>query len=435
MLAVPGNPKRFIVLLCLFLVFVSDARASDTPPLLHQSRFTRWNSDNGLPAGQVYGVVQTRDGYIWAATVDGLARCDGMNFTFFNTGNTPGISDNRFTCVFEDGAGRLWAGTEFGTIVRYERGAWTSFSLGASGEQIQAICIREDESGVIWAIGGKEPFELVGDRFVVRPKPEWRATLEAGVQFRVLNFGIAHENALLAMVRGRPVLLTASDGLPSLQGGTVFLDKRGMPVAQTADGRRFGLRGERFELLEADDVLARLPARGVSGGVFEDSRGNVWYATTSMGVARLNADGSTTQFGPEDGLSDWVAQFIEDREGTIWLAGGHGLYRYDGELISYFAGAGDRPLTVDDVAREDDRGRVWLARYDHERFKPGISHRRATLGWVEGGRFVSHVTVTIPMTDREPAATGSRATRGSFTFATAGRRESASWMAFLLAFP
>ena len=34
-------------------------------------------------------VVQTRDGYVWLTTFDGLVRFAGVRFTVFNRANTP----------------------------------------------------------------------------------------------------------------------------------------------------------------------------------------------------------------------------------------------------------------------------------------------------------------------------------------------------------
>ena len=44
---------------------------------LAQYRFDQWTADTGLPQNSVYAIKQTRDGYLWLATVDGLARFDG----------------------------------------------------------------------------------------------------------------------------------------------------------------------------------------------------------------------------------------------------------------------------------------------------------------------------------------------------------------------
>ncbi|MBA2334966.1 MAG: hypothetical protein H0V90_08520, partial [Blastocatellia bacterium] len=61
-----------------------------------------------MPHKTVRSVLQTRDGYIWAATSDGLARFDGVRFTVFNTVNSPGLKTNRLDFLAETLDGSLW---------------------------------------------------------------------------------------------------------------------------------------------------------------------------------------------------------------------------------------------------------------------------------------------------------------------------------------
>jgi ligand-binding sensor domain-containing protein len=58
-------------------------------------RFDQWTTSNGLPQNSVVKIAQTRDGYLWLATHDGLARFDGVRFTVFDWGNTPALKSNR----------------------------------------------------------------------------------------------------------------------------------------------------------------------------------------------------------------------------------------------------------------------------------------------------------------------------------------------------
>src|SRR3712207_338650 len=80
-----------------------------------------WTTENGLPQNDVVP-IQTRDGYLWLATQGGLARFDGVKFTIFDTGNTPGLQSNRILALCEDAAGDLWVGTQSGGLTRYSRG-------------------------------------------------------------------------------------------------------------------------------------------------------------------------------------------------------------------------------------------------------------------------------------------------------------------------
>jgi ligand-binding sensor domain-containing protein len=66
-----------------------------------------WQAENGLPQNSVTSVIQTRDGYIWIGTYSALARFDGVRFTVFDTGNTPGMRSSRVTSLFEAKDGTL----------------------------------------------------------------------------------------------------------------------------------------------------------------------------------------------------------------------------------------------------------------------------------------------------------------------------------------
>src|SRR6266481_5950090 len=52
--------------------------------------FDIWTTDNGLPQNSINAILQTKDGYLWLATFDGLVRYDGVKFMVFNTANTKG---------------------------------------------------------------------------------------------------------------------------------------------------------------------------------------------------------------------------------------------------------------------------------------------------------------------------------------------------------
>src|SRR4029453_16666038 len=100
------------VAMCLLAIvgLASPARA--------QYRFEPWTADTGLPQNIITGLHQSPEGYLWIATLDGLARFDGVRFTVYNKSNTPGIEANRFVCLYADRRGDLWLGTESGSVTR-----------------------------------------------------------------------------------------------------------------------------------------------------------------------------------------------------------------------------------------------------------------------------------------------------------------------------
>jgi len=81
-----------------------------------------WNVSDGLPVNAINHLIQSRDGYLWAATFDGLVRFDGVKFTVFNSASSPGLPSNRIIRLEEGVRGDLWLATEQGHLVRRRAG-------------------------------------------------------------------------------------------------------------------------------------------------------------------------------------------------------------------------------------------------------------------------------------------------------------------------
>src|SRR5277367_1837601 len=78
---------------------------------------------NELPENTVIALAQTRDGYLWLGTQDGLARFDGLQFNTFDKANTPGLNSVLIAHIFEDSASNLWVGTVLGGITLIKNGS------------------------------------------------------------------------------------------------------------------------------------------------------------------------------------------------------------------------------------------------------------------------------------------------------------------------
>ncbi|HKP13542.1 MAG TPA: two-component regulator propeller domain-containing protein, partial [Blastocatellia bacterium] len=116
---------------CAALAFAASRRvlalAADKP--LAQYSHSVWRTENGLPQNTVRAITQTRDGYIWLATDDGLVRFDGMRLVTFDRQNTPAIKSGVILTLFEDGGGALWVGTD-GGLLQYRDGKFTAYATG-----------------------------------------------------------------------------------------------------------------------------------------------------------------------------------------------------------------------------------------------------------------------------------------------------------------
>ena len=107
----------WIAALCLLLA-TQLARAGPAPtpgpPPLRDYAIDAWSTRNGLPHNSVRDIAQTVEGYLWFATWEGVVRYNGLEFTAFDRGTTPGLRDNGVDVADDAAQGDLF--TESGRI-------------------------------------------------------------------------------------------------------------------------------------------------------------------------------------------------------------------------------------------------------------------------------------------------------------------------------
>ena len=75
---------------------------------------TSWSDQDGLPLSQIWGLAQTRDGFLWLATTAGLVRFDGQTFRL----GLPGLPEGEVTTVCAGRDGSLWIALNDGGVSR-----------------------------------------------------------------------------------------------------------------------------------------------------------------------------------------------------------------------------------------------------------------------------------------------------------------------------
>jgi signal transduction histidine kinase/ligand-binding sensor domain-containing protein len=298
----------------LLLSGVVPAWALDPARQVTQYVHDVWQKADGLPQNSVKEIVQTRDGYLWLATQDGVARFDGVRFTVFNTRTTPAFLDDNVWALREDRDGRLWIGTRGGLMARTGNG-FASYTTkdGLPANHVRGI--YQDRKGTLW----------------------------------IANAG---ELAIFENGRGRVYKDRAGVGVT---GGSSF--------CETADGSLWIAAGRLYRL--KDDLFTVYDeARGVPGRVFvvaPGPDGALWYGTLGLGAGRIEGD-RVVRVTVKEGLpSDMVMALGADRDGTMWIGtSGGGLVRYrDGTFAALRA---DNGLLADEVnsLREDVEGSLWV---------------------------------------------------------------------------
>jgi ligand-binding sensor domain-containing protein/signal transduction histidine kinase len=355
-------PRLFLIA-AVFLLRA--AAASPEPPphgldpakSLGQYGLDAWTTEKGLPQSTVTAILQSRNGYLWVGTYDGLARFDGLLFTVYHKGNTPGLASNGVRSLTEDAQGRLWIGTNGGGLSVLDGGRFRRYVVpGGSTDQLvwalqpareggvwlgtNAGSIYRMQDGQFTSVLKATPGEPVGAIVQDRNGELWAATHGGGLKRRSLD--------------GTWRRYGRADGLPTESISALLEDHQGVLWVGTIGGGLARRDGERFESLNGE----RLPS-DIVWSLQEDQRGTLWIGTGGGGLARRTAGGIdvlTTALGLPDAV---VYSIREDREGSLWAGTNAGLARLrDGQFTTYTTREG---LSNDYVyvSFEDGAGTVW----------------------------------------------------------------------------
>jgi ligand-binding sensor domain-containing protein/signal transduction histidine kinase len=343
----------------LLLCACSSALSAET-----YGRFTVdvFGTAQGLPSSVVLAVTQTRDGYLWAGTLAGLARFDGVQFEVFDENNTPGLNSSQIRCLYEDRRTNLWIGTENGGIAMVKAGNVTNVDVGQGSYAGRLMAICEDTNGAVLLYtdsgllaryrNGKVDARPVGSGAV---STCWAliaddsGRLWAGTDMQLLAL---NPNSLTPE---KESTIRLKFLLASKRGGYWLL----------ADGRIQRWNGDRVEPDWGPYLWTNtLPI----GAVCEDRDGNLVVGTFGDGVYWFDAQGNYARISQEEGLShNSVLALTVDREGCLWVGtSGGGLNRVRRKLFDVL---GRSSGSVVQSVCEDGREGLWIGytgnRVDH----------------------------------------------------------------------
>jgi signal transduction histidine kinase/ligand-binding sensor domain-containing protein len=421
------------LLLCFCLCFCLTAAKA-------QYRIDHWTADDGLPQNSVYGIVQTKDGYLWLATFDGLARFDGARFTIFNKSNSPGIVNNRFTSLFETASGDLWAGTEESGAGRFHGGRFEHFGADAGAPRHVSWIEADAENGGAVIHGDSQAFHFSDGKFspVDAGSNFWQAErislipnreifcvfnskifpdcfIDGRWQSFLLAADLPQENILLAAqqvnfvwgaqeANGIVWLITADGRLARAENGRItrFFDERdGLPevplcfmtgsqlglVARDAAGALWlvDLPSMQKELLLKKTSVPPPLEKAEISSTYQDNEGNLWFGTGRDGLFRARKQ-TITAYSEADGIADKnVYPIYEDRAGTIWIGTTGGLFKYENETFTSVKSTDNFQVNA---IGEDAAGRILISNYgalyvqENNRFIPFERGKNLDVGYI-----------------------------------------------------
>jgi signal transduction histidine kinase/streptogramin lyase len=379
-----GTSRRFCALAWLVAVLFVITSASA------QYRFDAWTADNGLPQNIIRGMHQTPDGYLWIATLDGVARFDGVHFTIFNKSNTPGIVSNRFGAMVGGLGGDLWLVSESGRITRYHNGSFQAYGMEQGLPEDNPVKgITADNSGIVWVLFDNaiarwdETAGRFGSLSLKFPQVHYKALRWGHLGFwgtdgKTLEFffrGQFIESALpswlpsssiweAAVDQKRTIWLETYSGQHiSITDGTATIQPPGTTI-DYVDRQRHTWKmrvGHQLDRSIEGVTLGANPPSSFSQ-VAEDHEGSIWLGTEGQGLYRLQHE-SVQVYSKEQGLIDRnVYPIYQDHTGAVWIGAWHtGLSRFEAGKFTNYTIADGLPNALVSALFEDRDGHLWVA--------------------------------------------------------------------------
>lgn len=329
---------------------------------LTQYQMEVWGADDGLPQKSIYSIRQSKDGFLWLGTQEGLVRFDGIEFHTYDKTNSA-LVRNAISAICESEDGTIWVGTREGGLTRFREGESRTIGSeqGLSSDNISSIAAGA--TGNLWI--GTDDAGLN----VLRDGKIYSYTIEDGLPGKSINVLLVDSDGLLWIgTRGAGLSsfdgqqfrnLGVAEGLPSEDITSLYEDSDGKLLVGTRDGH----------VAEYEDgVLSRVITEhsweeraGAISTILEDNLGTVWVGTDKKGLVRMWG-GNHDHLTAAEGLpAHNIKSLLQDREGTLWIGtDGGGLVRLqNGKFNPWGANEG---LSADYAygVFEDRSGNIWV---------------------------------------------------------------------------
>ncbi len=364
---------------------------------------------SGLPGSSVRALAMTADGFLWIGTEAGLARFDGVRFELFDQYNSTALKDSRILSLHEDAGGVLWTGSDGGGLCAVSGGDWRCIGQQEGLRNLHVSAIAGDGAGRLWAgteygvhcfDGAKTDLFGLDEGFSnniitalsIGPGDEGRERIWAGTLW-----------GGLAAIEGDAVqLYDFNDGLEDLSVQSLLATPEGDVWIGTMKGLyRWSIEEKRITsvpglgdypvtaLCEAPGgiLLVGTMVEGLkavagpnavdlfAGGDLADCHvrsilawpdGQIWAGTESMGLVHLKKR-TVTSIGVEDGLPEGsVYAVLEEGSGSLWIgteSSGLCLLR-EGRVARVIGKEDGLAGKMVRVLSKDDAGRLWVGTMD-----------------------------------------------------------------------
>ena len=288
-----------------------------------------------------------------------------------------------FRSIYQDSKGNLWFGTIGEGVVRYDVKTLTYFTDPEGFVCTSVFSITEDRSGMMWFGTDQGVYRYDGRTFRKYAKEEGLNHVDISRKSMVVDrlgklwvgtHGGVYYYDPAADRLGKPCFFLARE-FPTMNVAGIMEDSRGNLWVASSDKGVFRYDGRNMVNFNDKPALGE----NYAGGIAEDKKGNLWF-TMQGGICKF--DGRTfTEYTAKDGLGGtefWG--IIIEQSGIIWVTARGSTTRFDPSVslpnkkaFTVYGAAEGMTCCVQSIY-QDKKGRMWwgtgqgLYRFDGRRF-------------------------------------------------------------------
>jgi ligand-binding sensor domain-containing protein len=305
------------ILVCLIALLSCERTNYDLLDPASAGTWTHYDTSNGLPGNTVSGIKLDKDGNLWM-TFSGQGAAEltaNGTWTTFKTSNSA-ILSNAATCLAQTASGTIIFGTSNGVSLLTGTSSWSSYIDMTATMTVTAIKVASN--GAIWVGTSDQGFYVNRGSGFVKTFFNLFQNVNAIEEDNSGNIWIGTNSGLIKWDGSTYAFQPAITGspLPNIKISCIRQDGNKRLWIGTRGGKQVawvdknGLHG--MSLLNGRDSC-------IINDIFQDRRGDIWFATANDGVVCYNGI-IPKSYRISDGLQeDKVRSIGEDKDGNLWF--------------------------------------------------------------------------------------------------------------------
>lgn len=274
-----------------------------------------WTTKDNLPSNSLLHLCQSKDGYIWISSYQGLIRFDGINFKVFNKKNINLFENDIIREIAVDQDGVLWITTQASGFLSYREGTFTNHGRELGIKHLyRALFI--DSKNQIWSASpdkGWFYYDRKAFHFLESTTPLTNIEVRTIAESKngIMWFGTLGKG-LYRYENGTFTIFTTADGLPNNNIYSLYVDNQNGLWIGTGNGLCY-FDGKTFS-------ISSIKNPETITSITKDKHNNLWFGSTN-GLYRKKADtGDFEYLSSNNGLThDFIVDMLFDVEENLWM--------------------------------------------------------------------------------------------------------------------